>query len=133
MKYLLDTNTSIYYLNGKKSVVERVALEGAEALAISTFTLSELYYGAYRSSQKQHNLREVKKFGELIEVLPCDQRSAKIFGEIKAKLRKKGQTIEDFDIGIASIALNNKLILVTNNTGHFRRIDKLKIESWLTV
>jgi tRNA(fMet)-specific endonuclease VapC len=93
MKYLLDTNTSIYYLNGKKSVVERVALEGAEALAISTFTLSELYYGAYRSSQKQHNLREVKKFGELIEVLPCDQRSAKIFGEIKAKLRRKDKRL----------------------------------------
>ncbi len=132
MKYLLDTNTSIYYLNGKESVVERVALEGAEVLAISTFTLSELYYGAYRSSRKQHNLREVKEFGELIEVLQCDKGSAKIFGEIKAKLRRRGQMIEDFDIGIASIALNNRLILVTNNTGHFRRIDKLKIESWLT-
>ena len=132
MKYLLDTNTSIYYLNGKESVVERVATESAEALAISTFSLSELYYGAYRSSQKQHNLRKVKKFGELIEVLPSDIESAKIFGEIKAKLRRKGEIIEDFDIGIASIALKNGLILVTNDISHFRRIDKLKIESWLT-
>ena len=132
MKYLLDTNTSIYYLNGKESVVERVAAESSEALAISTFSLSELYYGAYRSSQKQHNLRKVKKFGELIEVLPSDTESAKIFGEIKAKLRRKGQIIEDFDIGIASIALRNRLILVTNDISHFRRIDKLEIESWLT-
>jgi len=132
VKYLLDTNTSIYYLNGKESVVERVAAESSEALAISTFSLSELYYGAYRSSQKQHNLRKVKKFGELIEVLPSDTESAKIFGEIKAKLRRKGQIIEDFDIGIVSIALRNRLILVTNDISHFRRIDKLEIESWLT-
>jgi tRNA(fMet)-specific endonuclease VapC len=132
MKYLLDTNTSIYYLNGKESVVERVAKEGAEALAISTFSLSELYYGAYRSSQKQHNLRKVKMFGELIGVLPCDIESAQIFGEIKAKLRSKGQMIEDFDIGIASIALKNGLVLVTNDISHFRRIDKLKIETWFS-
>ncbi|UCD85494.1 MAG: hypothetical protein JSU92_04700 [Deltaproteobacteria bacterium] len=77
-------------------------------------------------------MRKVKRFGELIVVLPCDIESAQIFGEIKAKLRRKGQMIEDFDIGIASIALKNGLVLVTNDVSHFRRIDELKIETWFT-
>lgn len=33
---------------------------------------------------------------------------------------------------IASITLSNDLILVTNNIKHFDRIEKLKIENWLT-
>ena len=31
-----------------------------------------------------------------------------------------------------SIALVNKLILVTTNTNHFKRIPGLKIENWVT-
>jgi tRNA(fMet)-specific endonuclease VapC len=43
--------------------------------------------------------------------------------------RAKGKTIDDFDILIAGIAYSNNCILVTNNPGHFERIDELKIEN----
>ena len=39
--------------------------------------------------------------------------------------------IEDFDILIASIAIANNCILVTNNIDHFERIDAIQLENWL--
>jgi len=32
---------------------------------------------------------------------------------------------------IASIALENKLELLTNNTNHFKRIDGLQLQNWM--
>ncbi len=43
----------------------------------------------------------------------------------------KGLIIDDFDILIASIAIANNFILVTNNTDHFKRIEGLQIQDWL--
>jgi len=40
--------------------------------------------------------------------------------------------VDNFDILIASIVLDNDGILVTNNTEHFNRIGKLRIENWMT-
>jgi tRNA(fMet)-specific endonuclease VapC len=53
--------------------------------------------------------------------------------EIKTRLRQKGTLIEDFDLLIAATALNNNLVLVTNNVDHFTRIEKLQIENWKAV
>ena len=50
---------------------------------------------------------------------------------IKAQLKQQGNLIMDADILIGSIALANKLILVTNNTKHFQRIPNLQLENWL--
>ena len=64
-------------------------------------------------------------------MLSLTQESANKFGSIKSTLRKKGELIEDFDILIASITMINNGILVTNNTEHFKKIERLKLENWL--
>ena len=38
--------------------------------------------------------------------------------------------LDDFNLIIASFAMNNHLTLVTNNTKHFSRIDGLKLTNW---
>jgi len=38
--------------------------------------------------------------------------------------------VDDIDLLIAGIAIENEMILVTNNEKHFRRIPDLKIENW---
>lgn len=66
-----------------------------------------------------------------LNVLPLELPAAKIFGELKAELRKQGELIADMDLLIASsIALSQKHILVTNNTKHFSRIKGLSLENW---
>jgi predicted nucleic acid-binding protein len=53
-----------------------------------------------------------------------------IFSDLKAKYRKVGITIDDFDLLIAATALTYNQIVVTNNVKHFSRIEELKIENW---
>ena len=67
----------------------------------------------------------------MLNVLPFNQESSEYYGKIKAQLSHSGRIIEDMDILIASIALANEGILVTNNTAHFKRIKGLKLENWM--
>ena len=50
-----------------------------------------------------------------------------IFARIRAALRRRGQMISDFDILIASTALQYELTLLTRNTRHFARIPNLRL------
>jgi predicted nucleic acid-binding protein len=52
------------------------------------------------------------------------------YGRIKENLRAKGQIIGENDLWIASHALAEDYILVTNNMREFKRIKGLKIENW---
>jgi len=131
LKYLLDTNTCVYLLNGNESLKKKVREIGIYSLSVSNCVLAELYFGAYKSKKIEENLNRIELFKKNLAILSDSEESAKLFGKIKADLRFKGTIIEDFDILIASIAITNKSILVTNNIEHFERIDGLQIQDWL--
>ena len=48
----------------------------------------------------------------------------------KARLRKAGTPVDDFDLLIGATAVANKMILVTNNFKHFDRIDGIDLINW---
>ena len=48
----------------------------------------------------------------------------------KTQLEKAGNPLDDLDLMVASCALTHNLILVTNNTKHFKRIDALRLTNW---
>ncbi len=102
-------------------------------LAVSIITVAELHYGADCSEKPEYNHKIVNNFVNGLSILNLEQTIACKFGEIKARLRQKGTLIEDFDLLIAATALNNNLVLVTNNVDHFTRIEKLQIENWKAV
>jgi len=131
LKYLLDTNTCVYLLNGNEILKRKVKEIGVYSLSISNCVLAELYFGACNSKRVEENLRRIDLFKKNLSVLSDSEESARLFGKIKADLRTKGTIIDDFDILIASIATANNHILVTNNTDHFERIEGLKIQDWL--
>ncbi|TAL27159.1 MAG: type II toxin-antitoxin system VapC family toxin [Nitrospirae bacterium] len=131
LKFILDTDTCVYLLNGNPSLKKKVEEVGVFSLAISNSVLAELYFGAYNSKKVEDNLKRINLFKKNLTILSDSEESALQFGKIKADLRSKGKIIEDFDIVIASIAIVNSCILITNNTDHFERIDDLQIENWL--
>ena len=45
-------------------------------------------------------------------------------------MRKTGQTIEDDDLLIGSLAIAEGAILVTNNTEHLSRLKGIQLENW---
>lgn len=130
MNYLLDTDTCVYALRGRAAVRERLAAIGPEAVAISIITLAELRYGAACSTRPTENHQTVDDFVQGLHLLGMDTATTRLFGELKAALRQKGELIEDFDLVIAATALTLDLTLITNNVNHFRRIPGLHLENW---
>jgi tRNA(fMet)-specific endonuclease VapC len=128
--YLLDTDILIYSLKGHEAVQQNLRNHLNDPLQISSVTLMELYYGAYKSQKMESNLAKVRKIENSLEIIPVSRETSEIFGMLKAKLEASGMPLDDFDLILAATALSHNLILVTNNERHFKRIDGLKIENW---
>jgi tRNA(fMet)-specific endonuclease VapC len=56
MKYLLDTNICIYFLNQNQSITERMSKVPVGDMAISIITIAELQFGAFNSNKIKENL-----------------------------------------------------------------------------
>ncbi|MDP4679985.1 MAG: PIN domain-containing protein [Cyclobacteriaceae bacterium] len=92
-------------------------------------TLAELKFGVENSEKKEKNQKALDNFLTGIKVVPIFH-SLDLYAKEKARLRKQGTPVDDFDllIGVTSIAHN--LIMVTNNTDHFNRIKGIVLEDW---
>lgn len=130
VKYVLDTDTLIYFLKGYPDVVEKITSTPADHLNTTIINHAELFFGAYHSEHKKRNLEKITAFLGNINILPFCSQSSLVFAEEKARLKKEGAIIADLDLMIASICVKNHMTLVTNNTKHFHRIAKLKSENW---
>ena len=128
--YLLDTDTLIYSLKGDNAVKKNLRDHFHDPLKMSVITLMELYYGAHKSQKTASNLAKIKTLELSFEIIPISEESAEIFSMTKAQLEKAGLILDDFDLIIASCALTNNLVLVTNNVRHFQRIEGLKLTNW---
>jgi tRNA(fMet)-specific endonuclease VapC len=127
--YLLDTNICIYFIKGKFNLKEKLNSIPKSKRFISEITLAELKYGVKNSQNPEKNQVVLEDFLSGVQILPIFN-SLDLYAIEKARLRKIGQIIDDFDllIGVSSIA--NDLILLTNNESHFGRINHIKIENW---
>jgi tRNA(fMet)-specific endonuclease VapC len=130
MKYLLDTNICIHFFRGKFNLIEKIEQIGLRNCAISEITLAELVFGTENSNNPQKNKEIIEKFISQISILPIYDSIYK-YGKEKARLRKAGVMISDFDLLIGCTAIENDLILVTENVKEFDRISDLKIENWI--
>ncbi|MCD4698786.1 MAG: type II toxin-antitoxin system VapC family toxin [Bacteroidales bacterium] len=129
MKYLLDTNICIYFLKGEFGLVETFDKIGFENLYISEITIAELKYGAAKSDKPEKNKLVIDGLANKFKQIPIFN-SLDIFAEEKAKLKIKGNIVDDFDLLIGSTAIANEMILVTNNEKHFNRLRNIQIENW---
>jgi tRNA(fMet)-specific endonuclease VapC len=130
MSYLLDTDTCIFWLKGNKKIEKKALKVGLDRLYISFVTLSELYYGAYKSQKIKENLFGIKTLEGKLRRIDSDQGTCETFGKLKAALVSQGKVINDADLFIAAGAIGNDIVLVTNNEKHFKRIKDLKVENW---
>jgi len=96
----------------------------------SAVVIGELYKGAYRSKARERHLKNIEqRVLPAVTALPYDIRTAKVFGQIRARLEESGTILPDADIQIAATAIYHDLELVTGNLRHFSRIDSLKINT----
>jgi len=125
--YLLDTDVIVEYLRGDKKVIDKIKELSEKGLSATTISISELYYGIYKSSKVDENTKKVIDFFSGVTILNVNLAVCKLFGKIKADLKSRGKLAGDFDILIASITIANNLILVTGNEKHFKDIKSLKL------
>jgi tRNA(fMet)-specific endonuclease VapC len=112
-------------------VIERFRLAESGGIAVSSITLAELAFGVENSTARERNRNTLLAFSTLVEILPFDVPASAEYGRIRTSLAKKGLPIGTLDTLIAAHAKSLNLILVTNNTREFRRVDGLSLEDWL--
>jgi tRNA(fMet)-specific endonuclease VapC len=130
MKYLLDTDICVYWLKANDCIEQTAISVGLINISISFMTLSELYYGAYKSQYVKENLAAIELLAAKLSIVESDDEICACFGNLKALLEKQGMIIDDADLFIAACALTTGATLVTNNTRHFKRIEGLQLQNW---
>ncbi len=127
-KICLDTDFLVNFLKNKSVEIEFVKnKEFQSELATTTINLFELYYGAYKSDNKEHNLKILIQAVSRLNILNLSDNSARRAGEISAQLEKQGKPIDFRDILIGAIAQENGYSMKTYNIKDFSRIPTLEI------
>lgn len=131
MRYLLDTNACISYINGRAPRLRDMFHSKAfSEIVVSSITKAEMYFGSQKSQRPERSRAEQDEFFQSIDSLPFDDDAAEEYGSIRAYLERRGTPIGPHDMLIAAIARANGLIVVTHNTRHFSRIPGLNVEDW---
>ena len=130
--YMLDTNICIYIIKKRpESVLHQLKKKKENGLFISTITLAELEFGVENSGHKEKNRIALIEFLSILGIKHFDGNAAKEYGIIKRKLKDQNCLIGPMDILIGAHAKSQNMVLATNNTKEFTRINDLKVENWV--
>ncbi|MBE9238866.1 type II toxin-antitoxin system VapC family toxin [Anabaena aphanizomenioides LEGE 00250] len=145
--YLLDTNHCSLIFLKNQTILDYIKEVGETNIATTIITVGELTYMAENSTYKERNLSRIDEFLADIRVYYVDEKTAKIYGQIKAglinkfgpKQKTKRQTtkvtqlgFDENDLWITAIAIRNQLTLVSADTD-FTRIKTVidfSLENW---
>lgn len=130
MRYLLDSNICIHFFRNKFEIKSKLQEAGLYNCAISEITLAEIVYGAEKSDFPEHNHHLISEFVKELVVLPRSD-AIYIYGKEKARLRKSGNLVGDFDILIGCTAITYNLILVSENVKDLSTLSGLQLENWV--
>jgi tRNA(fMet)-specific endonuclease VapC len=129
--YMLDTNTASAALRGTVGIDARLQRLDPAQWCISAVTRAELRYGVALKPEATKLAQVVEAFLQATTTAPWEQAAADAHGRLRAKLRRAGTPIGDFDEMIAAHALVLDAVLVTDNTRHFQLVDRLVLENWV--
>ena len=128
----LDTSVLIALLrkDAKAMASLRAAASAGKRVSTTAVNLCELYSGAYGSRDVPAELRKVTELTSLLELLPLDEGSARRYGELVNHRTLREGPIGDFDLVIASIALQSSDSVATRDVARFSRVPGLVVEKW---
>ncbi|OJW12352.1 MAG: VapC toxin family PIN domain ribonuclease [Planctomycetales bacterium 71-10] len=126
-KALLDTDILSEILRGVDATVggrARAYRSAFNHLTVSVITIMEMVKGL----QKVQRPRQIASLLVLLrseEILGFDRPAAEMAGRIWGDLERTGQPVGLADPMIAAVAMRHGLELVTGNTAHYQRIQRL--------
>ncbi len=131
MKYLLDTNVCMRYLNRRSEpIIRQMEAVSPDDIGVCAVTRAELLFGALKSNNPAKTLAQQRAFLAPLGSLPFDDAATAHYARIRVQLEAAGTPIGPNDLLIAAIGLAHDLILVTHNTREFTRVNGLRLEDW---
>jgi tRNA(fMet)-specific endonuclease VapC len=131
VRYMLDTDTCSYVMKrSDRAVLDKLATVPVSEVCVSVITKAELLYGVALSSQPSRDEKALRAFLPHVAVLDFPDQAASHYAKIRAELKTRGLLIGANDLLIAAHARSLGLVLVTNNTSEFGRINGLRLENW---
>jgi tRNA(fMet)-specific endonuclease VapC len=128
---MVDTDTCIAIIKGHAGAIKKLRGKSIGQVGISAITLSELNFGAAKSSRPEQASAALAEFTLALEVAAFDAELSAVYGSVRASLAKRGTPIGPLDTLIGSHALALDITLVTHNTREFSRIEGLRLEDWI--
>lgn len=114
-------------------VVQKIETHKRE-VSTASLVIHELLYGCLRlpKEAKKRALLQgyISRIPQKMPIFSYDLESAQYHAQERARLSKVGKTPAFVDGKIASIAVTNNLILVTNNVDDFQDFNDLVIDNW---
>lgn len=130
LRYLLDTDTVIYFFKGRGGVPLRFQQTQPTMLGVSAVSLYELRVGVLRSSNPERSQAQLDTLLQQVNVVPFSDAAAQAAAEVRAYLERQGMIIGTLDTLIAGTAIAHGLILVSHNLAEFQRVPNLRVEDW---
>ena len=129
---ILDTDTLSFIMRRNQTVLAKaqIYLQSHQNFAFSIITRYEILRGL-KAKNATAQLKAFERFCQANQVLSVTDEIIFKASGVYADLYQSGNLIGDADILIASTALIENRILVTNKERHFSRIKNLQIENWL--
>jgi toxin FitB len=139
VKLLLDTCvvSELQKPAGSPAVQSFIDLAPTKSLFLSVITIGEITKGValLPDGCRKRSLRAwlVGLSSEFEDrILPLDQDTAEIWGELSAGGQQRGKSIPVADGLIAATALRHGLHVATRNTSHFVAAGAMVVNPWLT-
>ena len=127
--FMLDTDISSYIIKRRPATLVETFEKHADSLSVSVMTAAELRFGAAKA--RRPKLAElVEAYLERLAILDWTNEVTSHYARIRSELERSGKPIGNMDLLIASHAVSQRMVLVTNNLKHFANVPGLTVEVW---
>ena len=127
--FMLDTGISSYIIKRRPATLVERFEKHAESLSVSVMTAAELRFGAAKAARPK--LAEpVEAYLERLAILDWTNEVTGHYARIRSELERSGKPIGNMDLLIASHAVSQRMVLVTNNLKQFANVPGLTVEVW---
>ena len=136
LQFLFDTDHLTLYQHKHPPLLQRIALQPADSVAICPINIEETMRGRLaplarilagnKHVQAYAHLVAAEEMFRLFPLVPFDGASESEFQHLRAARLRVGT----LDLKIAAIALTNGLTVLTRNRSDFGRVPGLALEDW---
>lgn len=131
MKYLIDSDLVVDWLNGHQPTIALVSPLLGDGIALSIVTYAEIFEGIYGGRDPRAEERAFRAFLRGLTLLPITRSVARRTAGLRRDLRARQRPVAQraLDLFIAATALEHGLILLTRNTKDYQDVPGLQLHS----